>query len=207
MARDFYSSETYRAKQSERTRLNWQIGKMDFLRRGRVYVCKRSGCSNTFNAIPSDRKSYCSQKCAAIQNNTGRIQSTYTRERIRQALAGRRYPDRPKKPPRTGKCLRCGKKFIWKLWRPASRPYKYCSRICLIKDVGSRPTSSRAARAKAGIRKDISPTIYFFSRWEANYARVLNYLGLKWIHQPKTFQLETQKYTPDFYLPESNTYV
>ncbi len=92
-------------------------------------------------------------------------------------------------------------------WHPANRPLKYCSRGCAIKDVGSRPTSPRAARAKAGIRKDIDSTIYFFSRWEANYARVQNYLGVQWIHQPKTFQLETQKYTPDFYLPESDTYV
>ncbi|MDO8576240.1 MAG: hypothetical protein Q7R90_02900 [bacterium] len=76
-----------------------------------------------------------------------------------------------------------------------------------MRDIGGRPTSPRAARAKAGIRSDVSPTIYFFSRWEANYARLLNYLGVKWIHQPKTFQLKSQKYTPDFYLPEVDTYI
>ena len=76
-----------------------------------------------------------------------------------------------------------------------------------MRDIGGRPTSPRAARAKAGTRRDVSPTIYFFSRWEANYARLLNYLSVQWIHQPKTFQLETQKYTPDFYVPESDTYI
>lgn len=35
----------------------------------------------------------------------------------------------------------------------------------------------------------------------------MKHLKIKWRHQPKTFQLETQKYTPDFYLPQSDTYI
>lgn len=73
--------------------------------------------------------------------------------------------------------------------------------------VGGRPTSPKAARGKSGIRPDIDPKIYFFSRWEANYARILNLGNIKWIHQPKRFRLRSQNYTPDFYLPESNTYI
>ena len=88
-----------------------------------------------------------------------------------------------------------------------NNPIKYCSRMCAIRDVGSRPTSPRAARARAGIRPDISQTIYFFSRWEANFARLMNFLRIKWVHQPRTFQLHSQKYTPDFYLPEMGTYI
>ena len=72
---------------------------------------------------------------------------------------------------------------------------------------GGRPTSPKASRGKAGIRKDISETIYFHSRWEANFARLQNYLGIKWIYEPKTFDLGTQNYTPDFYLPEKNLYI
>ena len=72
---------------------------------------------------------------------------------------------------------------------------------------GGKPTSPKASRGKAGIRKDISETIYFHSRWEANYARVLNYLGVKWEYEPKTFDLETQNYTPDFYLPATDEYI
>lgn len=30
---------------------------------------------------------------------------------------------------------------------------------------------------------------------------------MRWVHQPKTFDLNGQKYTPDFYLPEYNIYV
>ncbi len=77
----------------------------------------------------------------------------------------------------------------------------------MIKDIGSRPTSPRAARAKAGIRFDIDPKIYFFSRWEANYARLLNFQGMRWVHQPQTFRLKKQNYTPDFYLPEQDKFI
>lgn len=72
---------------------------------------------------------------------------------------------------------------------------------------GSKPTSPKAARAKAGVRHDIDDKTYFFSRWEANYARILNFIGAKWVHQPKRFRLKSQYYTPDFYLPESNKYI
>ena len=87
------------------------------------------------------------------------------------------------------------------------RNHKYCCVRCSMNDIGSRPTSPRAARAKSGIRKDISPNIYFFSRWEANFARIMNLLNIKWIFQPKTFDLKYQKYTPDFYLPQYNSYI
>jgi hypothetical protein len=209
MTKDFYSSPTYRAKQSEKTRLNWLSGKMDFLRKTKPRHCERYECKNIFNAAPSDPKIYCSQRCAAIENNTGRVQSSDAKTKISRALAGRKYPNRPKAPPKLGTCANpnCGKEFLFKDWRPMNRPFKYCSALCAIKDVGSKPTSPRAARAKAGIRSDVSPTIYFFSRWEANFARLMNYLNIQWIHQPKTFQLKSQKYTPDFYLPDFDIYI
>lgn len=73
--------------------------------------------------------------------------------------------------------------------------------------VGGRPTSPKASRGKAGIRKDINDVIYFYSRWEANIARLYTYLGVTWKYTPKSFDIGGQIYTPDFYLPESDTYV
>jgi hypothetical protein len=32
-------------------------------------------------------------------------------------------------------------------------------------------------------------------------------LGIKWEYEPRIFDLESQNYTPDFYLPEIDTYV
>lgn len=169
-------------------------------------VCARPECNVIFRVQLSDPKKYCSRHCAAIVNNQGRIHSLVAREKISRALSGRKYPNRPKEPPRFSLCLYCGKEFRWRYWRAAANPIKYCSRSCLIKDVGSRPTSPRAARAKAGIRSDLG-NYYFFSRWEANYARILNFQGKKWIFQPKTFRLKNQNYTPDFYLPKEDVYV
>lgn len=83
----------------------------------------------------------------------------------------------------------------------------YCSSACAMKVVGGKPTSPKASRGKAGIRKDISPSIYFHSRWEANIARVYNHLGIAWQYEPHTFDIGGQMYTPDFYLPERDMYV
>lgn len=73
--------------------------------------------------------------------------------------------------------------------------------------IGGKPTSPRASRGKAGIRRDIDPEIYFYSRWEANMARLYTYLNVKWIYAPATFDIGGQKYTPDFYLPEKEVYI
>lgn len=207
MSKNFYSSGLYRAKQSAATKLNWKLGYFDSVRKSQERECVRPECKNNFVVQPSDPKKYCSRRCAVIVNNRGRIHSLVSKEKISQALKGRKYPDRPKESPRFSLCLHCWKEFKWKYWRPAHSPFKYCSVSCMIKDIGSRPTSPKAARAKAGIRLDIDSTTYFFSRWEANYARILNMKKIKWIAQPKTFHLRTQKYTPDFYLPEKDLYI
>jgi len=207
--KSFYDSEEYRLKQKEMTSRHWSAGTFDFLRKNSVRHCARPTCDRIFSTIPSDPKEYCSKGCATTVNNTGRMLSQTTKGRISSALTGRTYPDRPKSPPKTGICIRpqCGKPFVWNYWRPATRPYKYCSNACAIKDIGSRPTSPKAARAKAGVRSDIDTQTYFFSRWEANFARLMNFLGVVWEHQPKAFQLKNQRYTPDFYLPELDTYI
>ena len=106
-------------------------------------------------------------------------------------------------PPLLKNCITCKKEFTTPRWQN----HKYCSVACSISDIGGRPTSPKAARAKAGIRPDIDSKMYFFSRWEANFARIMNLLKIKWIFQPKTFDLNTQKYTPDFYLPDYNEYI
>jgi hypothetical protein len=76
-----------------------------------------------------------------------------------------------------------------------------------MKVIGGRPTSPKASRGKVGIRKDIDNNIYFYSRWEANMTRLFNFLCIKWIHQPRMFDLGSQNYTPDFYLPDYDLYI
>ena len=38
-------------------------------------------------------------------------------------------------------------------------------------------------------------------------ARLYAYLNIKWQYAPKAFDIGNQMYTPDFYLPETDTYV
>jgi len=61
--------------------------------------------------------------------------------------------------------------------------------------------------AKGGYRKDLKQ--YFRSKWENNMARYYNFLGIKWIYEPKEFEFYKIKrgsrfYKPDFYLPEQD---
>jgi len=208
MKRDYsYYTKEYREQQSIAMKENWKRGLFDSVRRREKRKCKKEGCDNIFEVIPSNPKVYCSHSCAAKVANSGRIQSEETRIKIGKSSIGRKSPYRGViKTPRINVVCgnpKCGKIFLAEKFRKR----KYCSNKCTMAVVGGKPTSPKASRGKAGIRKDISDKIYFYSRWEANFARLQNYLGVKWKYEPKTFDLGSQKYTPDFYLPKSNTYI
>ena len=54
----------------------------------------------------------------------------------------------------------------------------------------------------------------FASAAELECAKVLDYYGVPWLYEPKTFVLETDEagrvteaFTPDFYLPEQDLYI
>jgi hypothetical protein len=54
----------------------------------------------------------------------------------------------------------------------------------------------------------------FVSPAELECAKVLDYYGVPWLYEPRTFVLEqdedgrvTEAFTPDFYLPEQDLYV
>lgn len=38
-------------------------------------------------------------------------------------------------------------------------------------------------------------------------ARLYTYLGVRWEYSPRSFDIGEQIYTPDFYLPETDTYI
>ncbi len=78
--------------------------------------------------------------------------------------------------------------------------------------MSSKPTYTSSSRAKSGFRADLG--LYVRSRWEANYARYLNWLKAKghitgWAYEPDTFWFEaikrgTRSYTPDFKVTEND---
>lgn len=162
-----------------------------------------------------DPKKYCTQSCAAkVRNANYNTRSIETRRKISQALLGQHHhrngyvnllKGRIKVPRKEIVCANhnCGKKFLVERWKKT----KYCSIHCLIRDIGSRPTSPKASKGKNGIRKDISPTINFYSRWEANIARLFTLPKIKWEYAPQSFDIGGQRYTPDFYLPDKDVYV
>jgi hypothetical protein len=76
---------------------------------------------------------------------------------------------------------------------------------------GKYPLSYRLySKGNVGFRNDLQH--YFRSNWEANVARYLNLIGVKWQYEPKRFffkEIETapNSYLPDFYLEDLDTWV
>jgi hypoxanthine phosphoribosyltransferase len=62
---------------------------------------------------------------------------------------------------------------------------------------------------------DLAPARPAFSHpAEEEFSRILDFYGVQWEYEPRTFALEwdeqgnvTRAFTPDFYLPEEDTYV
>lgn len=85
------------------------------------------------------------------------------------------------------------------------------SRASVLRLQGNPEAFSRKLnRGKGGRRADLGNR-FFRSRYEANYARFLNFTKVKWEYEAKTFWFEkikrgSRSYTPDFYLPASNEY-
>ena len=63
--------------------------------------------------------------------------------------------------------------------------------------------------------KEVSPQLVRFAHSiEAEFARILDYNGIVWEYEPRTFALEwdrhgqvTAAFSPDFYLPQQDLYV
>lgn len=104
-------------------------------------------------------------------------------------------------------CEQCGKPFT-----TTRKKKRFCNRSCAITFRNKQPqnklqwlkiciktTSHKALSGVTGIRKDVCKKTKFKSSWEADFARILNYNGLKWEYEPKTFKLKDgRNYTPDF---------
>jgi len=62
-----------------------------------------------------------------------------------------------------------------------------------------------STHAKTGYRKDLNHSVR--SSWEANFARILNFLDLRYEYEKHTFPLKNgDTYTPDFFIPSKNKF-
>lgn len=207
MPYSFYNDPEYRRIQSEKTRLNWKKGLHNSLIHSKVERnCKNRTCLNIFFVKPYDHKVFCSKSCAAHVNNSGRIQSFKTRQKISESVKLSPIHYFPERKVRISIiCRNCGKSVA--LIPYIAKRQKYCSVSCAISITGRLTTSAKASKGRNGVRKDIDPNINFYSTWEANVARVYNLINLKWEYAPKLFDLGEHTYRPDFYLPDFNTYI
>ena len=74
-----------------------------------------------------------------------------------------------------------------------------------------RGRNNAASIAVGGRRPDLGE-VYFRSSTEANYARFLNFCGVKWEYEPRDFYFEGIRrgcvsYTPDFWLPNEDRWI
>lgn len=104
-------------------------------------------------------------------------------------------------------CLNCGKEFLKLNWQYKKNVHNYCSVSCYAQLRVKTNPMNVYSRSKGGKREDLDNR-YFRSRWEANYARYLNFLIdqkqiIKWEYEPDTFIFDkikrgTISYLPDF---------
>jgi len=59
----------------------------------------------------------------------------------------------------------------------------------------------------SNVNKEKYKKIWMKSSYEIAYAKWLDKQMIKWQYEPKTFDLGDTTYTPDFYLPKTDTYI
>jgi len=104
-------------------------------------------------------------------------------------------------------CLNCGKEYLQLKWEHDNKVHLYCSISCSMIYRNKLNPEKMYSNSKGGKRIDLNNK-YFRSRWEANYARYLNFLVshkdiLKWEYEADTFIFHnitkgTRSYLPDF---------
>jgi hypoxanthine phosphoribosyltransferase len=72
---------------------------------------------------------------------------------------------------------------------------------------------SNEVRADGGTGRASAPAVRFAHESEAEFARILDFYGIAWEYEPRSFPLRWEEdriaeaFTPDFYLPDLNLYV
>lgn len=176
-------------------------------------------CGGRFEVkVPSDKKVFCVQACAARFNNRGRIQKPETRDKRSNALKAYHAANpataimvaaKQKRRPdvthiRRAECTCCGTPF-------------WSHRACRIKADYTRLCSDKCFLAtKRGNASGIKRTIYrgmlFDSGWEAELAMHLDRIGIPWIVPEKAIKWidcrgKSRRYYPDFFVPDLHTYL
>jgi hypothetical protein len=78
-------------------------------------------------------------------------------------------------------------------------------------DISATKPGARASRGGHGLKSD---RIDFAHESERQYARLLDFYQIEWEYEPRSFDIEwdeqgqvIKQFTPDFYLPQFETYI
>jgi hypothetical protein len=145
---------------------------------------------------------YCIKcKTNPISFNNWLYGKKYCKECYKKTLKGNGNPNFKNDNTHNNRCIDCGKHI--------SKQSKRCQNCAgkingknqrgkLNHRFGKPPTHGKRIKYKG---------IKMRSSWEIAYAKYLDKNKIKWQYEPKTFDLGDTTYTPDFYLPETDTYV
>lgn len=183
---------------------------------GYAYTCKRCGKTG----MARKKQTYCSKECVLLARSPTERRCLNCKEAIKgaglkycslkcrgAATCGQNNHGWKDKP--MSQCVGCGKVYRA---RPGDRGL-VCSMECWGKIKTKMFPGAPHPTGKGGKRDDLDG-LYVRSRWEANWARYLNFLLkhgkiLNWEYEPDTFEFHTIKkgtrfYTPDFKVFELN---
>jgi hypothetical protein len=118
-----------------------------------------------------------------------------------KSLKGRGNPNFNKGNTHNNKCIDCQKHIS----RHSERCRKCAGKINGKNQIGK--LNHRFGKPPLHGKRIKYKNILMRSTWEAAYAKWLDKQGIQWQYEPKTFDLGKTTYTPDFYLPETDTYV
>lgn len=118
-------------------------------------------------------------------------------------------------------CSICGKQICYKTWKDGNSHCKSCSnrlnmlgKIAWNKNLTAKIDNRILVGKNSGMfGKVIKPNWIeyngqkFRSSWEVIYAKELDSKKIKWLYEPKTFDLGNTTYTPDFYLAKTKEYI
>lgn len=159
-----------------------------WVKRGRAKFCSKS-CADESRRVTTPPCETCGKPTASRQKR----------------FCGRACSSKAQEKKIHRKCETCGAPFTVTPSTGKGTLGRFCSMSCVGAEKSKNPHLTH--NAKGGRRADLG-NLYFRSRWEANYARYLNWLMEKgeiagWEFEPKTFEFPNIKrgmrfYTPDF---------
>jgi len=165
----------------------------------RLAICLQCGKEFNYYCVPSqDGRQYCSRECA--------YQSEVRNNRIGNSQKG---------IPKQDWVISKYRKAQIKFWASLSKEQKA---IKINAGIGSAKARENCKKRNLGrkcpnnkykrgfFRKDLNQ--YFRSSWEANFARIMNFVGIKWEYEKERFVFnDSTSMLIDFFLSDVNVYV